>query len=267
MSNVATITSDWTPAQLELIKSTICKNASDDELKLFLYRSKSMGLDPLKPGQIHFIKYGSNPGTIVIGREGFRSRAAATGKHAGTKVGIIRDSEGRCLGAWAEVYRKDWTEPAREEVSLAEYDAKRAQWLKMPETMIKKVAEVAALRMAFPDELGGIYSDDEMAQAEPPPNPLIEYREEKAAAQADPGEYVLTFGKWKGKALNDLDPYAIRGYCEYIVAKAKTDKQPIRGAVEQFLNHAEEWLAIRGNQEFERASEPQWDPDDNGGNR
>ncbi len=156
-----------TDEQMDLIKNTVAKGATDNELKLFLYRCKEIGLDPLKPGQIFFIKYGSGPGTIVIGRDGFRARAASIGLHTGTKVGIIRDDKGHCLGAWCEVYRKDWKEPAREEVSLREYDTGKGQWAKMPETMIKKVAEVAALRMAFPDQLSGLYSSDEMDQATP----------------------------------------------------------------------------------------------------
>lgn len=155
-----------TGGQRALVKATVAKGATDDELNLFLYRCKNMGLDPLKPGQVHFIKYGSAPGTIIVGIDGFRARAAKTGKHVGTKRGLIRDDKGKCLGAWAEVYRSDWTHPAKEEVSLAEYSTGKGQWSKMPETMIKKVAEVAALRMAFPDELGGLYSNDEMDQAE-----------------------------------------------------------------------------------------------------
>ena len=163
MSNLPALTDD----QMELIKNTVAKGATDNELKLFLYRCKEIGLDPLKPGQIFFIKYGSGPGTIVIGRDGFRARAAAIGLHTGTKVGIIRDEKGHCLGAWCEVYRKDWKEPAREEVSLKEYDTGKGLWARMPETLIKKVAEVAALRMAFPDQLSGLYSQDEMDQATP----------------------------------------------------------------------------------------------------
>ena len=37
-------------------------------------------------------------------------------------------------------------------------------WGRMPETMIKKVAEAAALRMAFPADLSGVYADEEMPQ-------------------------------------------------------------------------------------------------------
>lgn len=152
----------YTDEQEKLIRDTVARGATHDEFKLFMYRAKNMGLDPLKPGQIHFIKYGNSPGSIVVGIDGMRSRAERTGKRAGVKRGVILNVEGQVTGAWAEVYRKDWNEPAREEVRLSEYSTGKAGWAKMPETMIKKVAEAAALRMAFPDELGGIYAEEEM---------------------------------------------------------------------------------------------------------
>lgn len=155
----------WTGEQVDLIKRTVAKGATDDELKLFLYRCRNLELDPLKPGQIYFIKYGTSPGTVVVGIDGFRARAARTGRLSGIKRGALYDVNGKLVGAWAEVYRNDWQHPAREEVPLSEYNTGKSQWVKMPETMIKKVAECAALRMAFPDDLGGLYSPEEMDQA------------------------------------------------------------------------------------------------------
>lgn len=155
----------FTPDQERLIRDTIAKNATPDEFKLFLYRAKAMHLDPLKPGQIHFVKYGNNPGSVVVGIEGFRSIAHKTGRLSGIKRGSIKDDQGRLVGAWAEVFRSDWAHPAREEVPLEEYQGTSPIWRKMPETMIKKCAEAAALRMAFPNDLGGVYEEAEMEQA------------------------------------------------------------------------------------------------------
>lgn len=161
-----TTQSKLTQDQIRLVRETVAKGASDDELKLFLHRSENLGLDPFVPGQIHFIKYGTGPGTIVVGLDGFRTIAANTGFHVGTKRGVIKDNDGHLIGAWAEVYRSDWVHPAREEVSLSEYNTGKGPWVKIPETMIKKVAECAALRMAFPKQLGGVYEKAEMDQAE-----------------------------------------------------------------------------------------------------
>lgn len=162
---LATIQSDlpaFTPEEMNLITSTVAKGATPEELKLFLYRCKVLDLNPLKPGQIHFIKYGNNPGTIVIGIDGFRTRASRSRALRGIKRGVMRDDKSKCVGAWAEVFRSDWQEPARVEVSLEEYSTGKAQWAKMPETMIQKVAEAGALRMAFPDDLGGVYAEEEL---------------------------------------------------------------------------------------------------------
>jgi phage recombination protein Bet len=251
---LATNHHEMTDDQMRLIKATVAKNATNDELSLFLYRCKHMDLDPLKPGHIHFVKYGNNPGTIIIGIDGFRSKAAKTGKHTGTKRGLILDNAGQCRGAWAEVYRSDWTQPAREEVSLSEYNTGKSNWAKMPETMIKKVAEVAALRMAFPDDLGGIYSDDEMAQAESEKDVspkaevrdvLAEHKKEREAVAVDPGEYRITFGKFKTKKLSECDPYDLASYIAYIENKAKEDGKELRGQVLEFITAATSYVETK----------------------
>ena len=101
MSDVLTLTENkiqnntcftqYSQEQMSLITATVAKGATPDELKLFLYRAQNLGLDPLKPGQIHFIKYGTDPGTIVVGIDGFRAKASRTGKLAGIKRGAIHD--------------------------------------------------------------------------------------------------------------------------------------------------------------------------------
>lgn len=254
--------SEWTAEQLKLITDTVARGATSDELKLFLYRCKNMGLDPLKPGAVHFIKYGSNPGTMVVGIDGFRARAARTGKHNGTKRGVLRDEKGKCVGAWAEVYRSDWAHPAREEVSLQEYSTGKSGWAKMPETMIKKVAEVAALRMAFPDDLGGLYSQEEMDQvdsnqgstkqqlAKPEEKKIEEISEShflNAPDVASP-DYVLTFGKYKGKRLGDMAADEIKIYAEWILSSAARQNRAITGMAAEFMRHAENVLNDSTNQ-------------------
>ena len=48
--------SRYTPEQIQLIKNTVAKGATDDEFKLFMYRARLLKADPLKPGRIHFVK-------------------------------------------------------------------------------------------------------------------------------------------------------------------------------------------------------------------
>lgn len=47
-----------------------------------------------------------------------------------------------------------------------EYDTGKSNWARMPSTMLAKVAETHALRMAFPSAFDGMYTPEEMAQAQ-----------------------------------------------------------------------------------------------------
>jgi phage recombination protein Bet len=201
MSKELTLT-EYTPEQLELIKSTVAKGATNDELKLFLYRAINLGLDPMKPGLIYFIKYGNSPGTVVVGLDGFRSIAAKSGLHSGTERGVTRDDNGKLISAWCKVYRKDWNHPAFEEVPLSEYNTGKALWQKMPETMLKKVAECAALRMAFPDALGGVYEPSEMDQAQRDTRAPAHERARAIEARIEPKPGVYKDAESKEKLSN-----------------------------------------------------------------
>lgn len=247
---------EYSDEQVKLIRDTIAKGATDDEFKLFMYRAKNMGLDPLKPGQIHFVKYGTGPGTIIVGIDGMRSRAARTGKHEGTKRGVLRDDKGKCIGAWADVYRAGWREPAHEEVSLAEYMSTKPNWVKMPETMIKKVAEAATLRIAFPDELGGTYIPEEMDQADAKPltvkepvqlTPPSDFApDEDSAVPSAPvgGDYIVPIGKkYRGQRLKDIPPHDLRGFVEWLMNSAEQKGEPLSGAAAEFVDAAEAYLA------------------------
>ena len=219
----------FTPEQMDLITRVVAPGATRDELRLFLYRCDSLGLDPLKPGQIHFIKYGNNPGSVVVGIEGFRARAVRTGKLQGIKRGAIKDEKGKLIGAWAEVSRKDWSNVAREEVPLDEYSTGKSSWAKMPETMIKKCAEAAALRMAFPDDLGGVYEQAELdRQIE------IDNNTPPSITPGEPGEFDgvpgwrsdnIAWGQWKGRSFDwvyeNLGPKRMADYVERLEGNGK----------------------------------------------
>lgn len=173
-----------TSGQIDLIKNTVAEGATDDELKLFLYTAQRRGLDPLAQ-QIHFIKrrrqvdgQWKSFGTIQVGIDGFRAIADRTGKLAGIKRGGIYE-DGKLVAAWAKVWRNDWQEPAEETVRFEEYvqtkDGKAmGLWATKPETMLKKCAEAAALRMAFPQNLSGLYTPDEMSQADTEQAPRLQ---------------------------------------------------------------------------------------------
>ena len=157
--------------QVKLIKSTIAKGATDDELQLFLYQAQKTGLDPLAR-QIHFVKR-ANQMTIQTAIDGFRAIAARTGQHAGTSDGIFEVQKGIDRPSKATVVVKKIVQGIVSEFSATarwdEYFPGEKQgfmWKKMPYTMLEKCAEAKALRKAFPEDLSGMYTNDEMQQAD-----------------------------------------------------------------------------------------------------
>lgn len=170
MSKELTTKSPYTEQQLELIKSTVAKGATNDELKLFLYTASRTGLDPLTK-QIHFVKRGGQM-TIQTGIDGYRAIAERKGDLAGIDDAVY-DSEDKQHPnkASVTVYRMvngdrvPFTASAR----WSEYAPTGAQafmWTKMPYLMLAKCAEALALRKAFPNDLSGLYTNEEMQQAD-----------------------------------------------------------------------------------------------------
>ena len=157
-----------TPAQVDLIKSQIAKGATDDELKLFLHVADKSGLDPLSR-QIYFIKR-SGKMTIQTGIDGFRAVADRTGQYVGSSDPVFEENGEIPSKATVTVNKVvggivgNFTATARWE----EYYPGKSQgfmWDKMPHTMLGKCAEALALRKAFPAQLSGLYTGDEMDQA------------------------------------------------------------------------------------------------------
>lgn len=165
-----TIKSPYSEEQVRLIRNTVARGATDDELKLFLYTAVRTGLDPLTR-QIHFVKRGGQA-TIQTGIDGYRAIAESKGDLAGIEDAVYdTETEPHPNKATVTVYRLvdsqrvSFTASAR----WAEYAPSGAQsfmWNKMPYLMLAKCAEALALRKAFPSDLSGIYTDEEMAQAE-----------------------------------------------------------------------------------------------------
>ena len=166
----------WTPEQTQLISSTIAPGCTGDELRLFAYACQRTGLDPFSK-QIYAIKRGGKM-TIQAGIDGLRSIAERTGQLDGSETYWCGED-----GAWADVWlgskppaaaktvihRKGSQHPFVGVARFADYNAGQGLWSKMPAAMIAKCSEALALRKAFPADLSGVYSTDEMQQAEVEP--------------------------------------------------------------------------------------------------
>lgn len=275
-TSVAGPVDPWSREQIDLLKRTICKDASDDELKLFLHVVKRSGLDPFAR-QIHAVKRWNDKANrfdmmIQTGIDGFRLTAERTGAYAGSDDAVF-DDEKEPGKATVTVYkmvggaRCPFTATAR----WAEYfpgDKQGFMWRKMPCVMLAKCAEALALRKAFPAELSAVYSPEELERSgvedlsrgpgrilpgEPGP-------EDGCAFNDD--EYKIDFGQWNRKSLNEIyrdpkiGPREMAAYVHYlerpeIIAKRKPDQVP---KVARFIEECERFLAAKENAPLEPGS-------------
>lgn len=187
----------YTNKQLDLIKQTVAHGTSDLEFDLFVEVCHLTGLNPFAHQIYAIMRNASEKGpdgkwhtvkrmTIQTGIDGYLAIASRTGAFAGMDD-VAFDTEEGDHPTWARVtvyrlvqgQRMPFTATARwrEYVQLKdEYEGGQKtgkktptdMWQRMPWTMLGKCVRALALRLAFPAELSGVYTADEMMQADTP---------------------------------------------------------------------------------------------------
>jgi phage recombination protein Bet len=172
----------FTEEQRQMIRDSFAGGASDEEFAVLMEIAKARRLNPLLK-QVHFVaRWDSQKGREVwstqVSIDGLRAIAERTGIYAGQdEPEFIEGPDGALKACKVKVYRKDWERPAVGVAYFAEYvqtrfDKKAGRqvtssfWQRMPHTMLAKCAESLALRKAFPEDTSGLYTPEEMGQAD-----------------------------------------------------------------------------------------------------
>lgn len=125
---------------------------------------------------VYAIKYGNNY-SLVSSIDYSRKIAMQTGEYAGKTEPLYEDdANGRPKTCSVTVKRlkNGQVFDFSAKVYVSEYTTAKNQWAIRPRTMIAKVAEQHALRMAFPEELSKAYIEEETERTATPQKPIVE---------------------------------------------------------------------------------------------
>lgn len=174
----------WTDHQIAALRQLGVDRASNADLAVYFHQATRTGLDPFAR-QIYMINRKGKQ-TIQTGIDGFRLIGRRAVDKSGETLAIEETHWCGADGVWTDVWLSGEA-PAAAKVAIirdggrfpaialfGEYVARKADgeitqmWLDKPAGQLAKCCEALAWRKAFPQDLSGIYTTDEMAQSANP---------------------------------------------------------------------------------------------------
>jgi phage recombination protein Bet len=152
---------------------------SDQDIIKFMMLCKARELDPWV-GDAYLTGYDTQDGpqfSLITAVQALYKRAEISPDYDGIESGVVvkkpdgtlEDRAGDffgddeiLVGGWARCYRRDQKIPSFDRLKLTTFDTQKSRWKKDPGGMIAKCAEASVLRKAFPTQLGGLYTREEM---------------------------------------------------------------------------------------------------------
>lgn len=258
---VATNQEFWDDKQIAALKQIGLEGAPKGELGVFLHYCQRTGLDPFAR-QIYMISRGGKY-TIQASIDGLRIVAQRSGKYGGqTKTFWCGDD-----GVWKDVWLES-TPPAAAMVGVyvlgnenptyatakfssysVSYNGKLSGlWSKMPDLMIAKCAEALALRKAFPQDLSGVYTSEEMEQVDSQPvikkpEPVALVAEVQVINEIDESEGLTTYLQLIKTASNEEELDSLKP----VLAQAKVglDSASVNELFQAFNEKIKELTAVK----------------------
>lgn len=226
---------DFTPVQRKALQHMGVDHATDGDLKVYFHQCKRTGLDPFT-GQIHMIGRNSKnfqtgqyetKYTIQTGIDGFRLIGRRAADQAGQTISMDQPEWLAEDGTWRPAWSNKWGLPIAARVTIYrngqpftavgmfdEYAQKTrngnltSMWQQRPAGQLAKCTEALAWRMAFPQDLAGLYTAEEMSQADNA-DTALGYQAQEQADQAQQDRETANAERTAQQALddawNDLD--------------------------------------------------------------
>lgn len=278
MSNELVTKEQNHPAYIDKVLHLIPGQAdmSKADLENFALQCKRTGLDPITR-QIYAIP-NKDKLTIMASIDGLRLIAERSGAYEGQTAPQWCDENGAWTDVWLKkvppsackigVYKTKFREPLIAIALFDEYAGRYAyddkygkykkgdlthMWNKMPALMIAKVAEALALRKAFPNEMSGIYSSEEMEQAQiQPAKDVTQIQDVKKAPDVaarlitdkiDFESYIIQFGKkMSGKKLTDFHVDDHIGMLTWLDDQVKKSGKPLSDKAKEYYEIANAYV-------------------------